>query len=386
MTEVVNDFWGKKLGVIKVGDTRAQALERLALVGDVSLQDKDGLAMLQDDTICSGQGPYCAKINQLDYIGSGFAAAVVQPFQIKIVERITGQVFRVTTPQGSAALKIVPVQRPEPPDPIAALMGVPAAPLGTRYEQLRNEISVLTGALANCVGCPKVVSWHEGNLMLFMAEQPLGECILKVELPDDDKKRCEILFTWARQVADTLNEIHTRGILYRDMKPENLIIADGKICLIDFGLAISNQQQQKISTQLGDVCFQGGTKGFTSANFDNCQPVGPLDDFESLAYTMHALRMGVEKWKTITETKKPTVEDLCKLDPFVASIYQLSSKYEAPSGGQVRAGALSGSQAPSGGQALSGGQAPSGGQTGLGLGIMTAAALVAIGSWSLTQG
>lgn len=44
---------------------------------------------------------------------------------------------------------------------------------------------------------------------------------------------------YASQVYLALDYLHCRGITYRDLKPENLVISDvdGYISLVDFGLA-----------------------------------------------------------------------------------------------------------------------------------------------------
>jgi len=90
---------------------------------------------------------------------------------------------------------------------------------------------------------------------------------------------------WIEQICDVLNYLHDNGMVYRDMKPSNVMIdqQNGGIKLIDFGIA-KVFQKGKRGTQIG-------TPGYAPP--EQYQGLASVEsDIYALAATMHHLLTG----------------------------------------------------------------------------------------------
>jgi len=102
-------------------------------------------------------------------------------------------------------------------------------------EQFRNEAQVL-GTLShpNLVRVTDYFSW-DGNeylVMDFVEGESLADLIAREGAQNEEK-----VLRWATQLLDVLAYCHRRGVLHRDIKPQNIIITpDDNAVMVDFGL------------------------------------------------------------------------------------------------------------------------------------------------------
>jgi serine/threonine protein kinase len=94
------------------------------------------------------------------------------------------------------------------------------------------------------------------------------------------------LITWGRELAEILQVIHNKGLVFTDLKPTNVIIGpDEKLYLIDFELAM---RQGSRTTK------PHGTRGYMSPQQFACQPRQRADDIYSFGALLYLLVTGVE--------------------------------------------------------------------------------------------
>ncbi|WP_238008620.1 protein kinase [Dactylosporangium sp. AC04546] len=124
----------------------------------------------------------------------------------------------------------------------------------------------------------------EGTLYLVMAfvdGKPLGEWINRDgTLPVDDT------LDIVAQAADALQAAHSRGIIHRDVKPNNLLVNEnGGVTLVDFGVARS-----EAVTSVTKVSAVIGTALYMSPEQASGKPVSPSTDIYALgAVAYHCL-------------------------------------------------------------------------------------------------
>ena len=103
-------------------------------------------------------------------------------------------------------------------------------------ERFRREIEI-----TRVVGHPHVVSIHDlvvepGRTFLVM--EYIDGLDLRAQVRRDGPLPVEVVLDVARQVLDVLAACHAKGVIHRDLKPQNLLrTADGIVKVVDFGVS-----------------------------------------------------------------------------------------------------------------------------------------------------
>lgn len=97
------------------------------------------------------------------------------------------------------------------------------------------------------------------------------------------------------QVAESLDYAHTRGIVHRDIKPQNIMVAPGgRVKLTDFGIAHIEDPEASHQTQAGEIL---GTPNYMSPEQVMGKKVDGRSDLYSLGVILYELAAGVRPFK-----------------------------------------------------------------------------------------
>ena len=180
-----------------------------------------------------------------------------------------------------------------------------------KKEELRNEFQALT-TLRECQNIP-LVELEDNNFFVKIKRQDTQETIrrycLVMELIEGENleqylnKNNSIsqkqAIEWLRQLVNIISYINKRHYFHRDIKPQNIMINDNKLTLIDFGSArnLTETYHEKLNNnQVQNIVSQGYT-----APEQKEGKARPISDVFSLGRTFFYLLTGKEPYNVKEE-------------------------------------------------------------------------------------
>jgi serine/threonine protein kinase len=148
---------------------------------------------------------------------------------------------------------------------------------------------------------PNICSIYEVNedrdclfiVMQYIEGETLGDKLIESSFTTDEVLDVGI------QVAEALSEAHSRGVIHRDIKPQNVIVTPrGQVKVLDFGLARmtpserSSDPEAKTETQLTEEGYIVGTVAYMSPEQLKGVPVDTRSDIFSLGVLLYECAAG----------------------------------------------------------------------------------------------
>ena len=94
------------------------------------------------------------------------------------------------------------------------------------------------------------------------------------------------------ETLQALTYLHRRGVLHKDIKPRNILVSNGRVYLVDFGLSASPSQRSALS---------GGTLLYMAPEiYEEEQAYSYASDLYSLGVIMYELLAGVHLYSAVT--------------------------------------------------------------------------------------
>jgi serine/threonine protein kinase len=187
-----------------------------------------------------------------------------------------------------------------------------------RVPQLANESRVYR-ALSGAVGIP-TIKWHgrESDYSL-MAIDLLGSSLEALFVEHEHRFSLKTVLMIADQLISRIEYLHRRGIIHRDIKPDNFVIGrqnkSGVIYVIDFGLAKKYRDPktlQHIPYASGKTLV--GTARYTSVNTHLGFEQSRRDDLESIAYLLIYFLKGSLPWMGVKgENREAKHAAICEM-------------------------------------------------------------------------
>jgi serine/threonine-protein kinase len=107
-------------------------------------------------------------------------------------------------------------------------------------ERFLEEIRV-TASLQHPHILPLFDSGSEAGLLWYVMPFVEGET-LRERLARERRLPVDVSLRLVREMADALEHAHRRGLVHRDVKPENVLVHDGHALIADFGIALALEE------------------------------------------------------------------------------------------------------------------------------------------------
>lgn len=174
---------------------------------------------------------------------------------------------------------------------VKVMVGDLAATLEMRLRFAQEADSVSQLHHPNVVSVVDFGKTDEG--LIYIAMDLVDGVSLAQVIADEAPLPAERVLAIARQIALGLGHAHERGLVHRDLKPDNVIISASPelVRIVDFGLAIPIDDEA--STRLTGIGLAVGTPVYAAPEQCLNEPIDHRADLYALGVTMYEMLSGV---------------------------------------------------------------------------------------------
>ena len=192
------------------------------------------------------------------------------------------------------------------------LVAIKVEPIEKDMKLLKNE-SIIYQYLNNVQGIPFVKWFGKDEKNYYMVLNLLGESLQSIK--NDSTFSLTNVLQIGIQVIILLKTIHDKGLVHRDIKPDNFLLGLNdqrkKIYIIDFGLCksyMTNDEHNPVKKTNNLI----GSLTYASINTHNCIELSRRDDMESLGYMLAFFYLGKLPWQELTSENIDVIKKLKK--------------------------------------------------------------------------
>jgi len=156
--------------------------------------------------------------------------------RIQAIQRVLGDRYLIQRELGSGGMAVVYLAEDRKHGRLVAVKVLRSElALEVGPERFLREIEV-TAQLSHPHVLPLYDSGGEGSVLYYVMPYVEGES-LRARLDREKQLPLEDALSITRDVAAALAHAHSRGVIHRDVKPENILLSGGQAVVADFGIA-----------------------------------------------------------------------------------------------------------------------------------------------------